>query len=98
MKFAARIEVDALRWDGSNTQDVIELITGERPENPFALTGGSWIKQKVLDPNTHPVLCVWFLVLPDGQEAEIGDWIVRSARGGCLVRKPENFANEYIPC
>lgn len=82
------IEVQAMRWDSTNTQDVVKWMGGwDR--------SGVWLKQKVT-PDGKGAL--WFLVIPtlEGEmEAMPGDWVIKGVKGEFYPCKPDIFAATY---
>jgi hypothetical protein len=90
--------VDARQYDGKNAHDLCEWITGKKIENPFALSEGVYIKQKVF-PGVNPEnKCLWFLAIktPEGEmEAAAGDWVIRGVKGEFYPCKPDIFETTY---
>lgn len=102
MKFRKKpVVIEAKQWTGDNADDIVNWVQGgwNRP-TPFAHDDGEgiWIKQKVVDPDATPLMCVYFLVIPTMEgdhDAAPGDWIIKGIKGEFYPCKPDIFAATY---
>lgn len=79
---------EAIQWDGSNTSAVVDLLQGGWKED------GIWLRQLWRRPDQDPD---WRLVLFEGLEAKIGDWIMKvpGSNFGPYVVAADKFEAEY---
>lgn len=86
MKFRKKpVEIDAIQWDGSNLDEVLQWCEGTAKYEPMS-SGNNLIVIETLesskDANTR-------------RAASIGDWIIKGVKGEFYPCKPDVFKLLY---
>lgn len=87
MKFRKKpVEVEAIKWDGSNLKEVIDLIG----LNPSALKWTWEEYEQVVKEHGLKIFTLEGVMM-----ADIGDWIIRGVKGEAYPCKPDVFEMTY---
>jgi len=87
------VEVDAVKWDGANLGDVLELVP-TKPDGTFDLPNdGVHVKAGI---GVTPGLGTLDIPTLEGvMTAQPGDWIIRGVEGEFYPCKPDIFEQTY---
>lgn len=87
MRFRKKpVEIDAVRWTGTNHAQVWELFDG---------TSGGYIADREAERMGAVLGGLYIRTLEGTMYAEVGDWIIKGVAGECYPCKPAIFDASY---
>ncbi len=84
------IEVEAMRFDGLNTEDVLDWLEPHFADSPAEDIGGT-----VIAPGVSELSYFTIHTLEGVMRAEPGDWIIRGVQGEFYPCKPDIFEQTH---
>lgn len=85
------VEIEAMQWTGDNTRDFALWVD---PEHPAALPTGWWLRRP---DGSGSLGLVVKLADKFWEEAAIGDWVIRDAKGRLEVWDNDLFEHMFVP-
>ena len=93
MRFRKKpVEIEAMRFDGLNTEELLDWIEPHFAESPAEDVGGT-----VIDPSESELAYFTIETMEGMMRADPGDWIIRGVQGEFYPCKPDIFTETYEP-